>query len=245
MLDVIEARRAAAAAACSGIDVFIAPSEFLRAVFREAGVTGGRWEVVGHGVDGCPGGAPAPKAWGARPLRIGFAGLIAPPKGVDLLIRAAESLPEGSYEIDVHGRGDVRPEYAGSLVRQARGRPIRFHGAYEPGASARFMPGWDVAVAPSRWVENAPLAILEAQACGLPVVAADIGGMRELVTDGVNGRLFRAGSSESLAAVLRELIADRGLVERLRRGVRPPPTLEAHAARIEELYAEAVAGGIG
>jgi glycosyltransferase involved in cell wall biosynthesis len=241
MLAVIEARRAAAAAVEAGIDVFIAPSAFLKAVFDGAGFGGGRMRVVRHGTDGSPRG-PVPEGSASGPLKIGFAGTVAPPKGLHILIRAVRKLPEGSYVVDVHGRDDLRPEYARALAREARGLPVRFHGAFDPDQGAGLRDGWDVAVVPSRWVENQPLAILEAHAAGVPVVASDLGGMRELVRDGVDGRLFEPDSPDSLAEVLGELVRDRGGLARLRAGVRPPPTMAEHAAEIESVYADAVAG---
>lgn len=234
ILQIVEARRAALRSVPSGVDLFIAPSQFLRGVFESAGF-GGRWEVVGHGVDR-PARPASPPPGPKGPLRIGFAGTVTPLKGVDLLIAAVRQLPRDSYRLDVFGRDDQRPEYVLPLKRTARGLPIRFHGAFDPPEAARFLPEWDVAVVPSRWVENQPLAILEAFAHGVPVVAADLGGMRELVRDGVNGRLFPAGSADGLAAVLGGLAADRGKLEALRRGVAPPPTMEQHVAGIEALY---------
>jgi glycosyltransferase involved in cell wall biosynthesis len=237
MLPVIEARRTAAEAALSAVDVVIAPSKFLRGVFADAGFARGQWVVVGHGVDPPPAGRAAGRSGGSAPLRIGFAGMVTQEKGVDILVQAARKLPVGSFTVEVHGRTDLRPEYLARLQHDADGLPVRFHGAFEPGTAGAFVREWDVAVVPSRWVENQPLAILEAFACGVPVVAAGLGGMRELVRDGLDGRLFEPGSADSLAAVLGELERDRAQLLRLRAGVTPPPTMAEHAAAIEALYA--------
>src|SRR4029079_13378016 len=102
------------------------------------------------------------------------------------------------------------------------------------------MQDWGVAVVPSRWVENQPLAILEAFAAGVPVVASDLGGMRELVRDGVDGRLFPVEDAAALAEILGGLAGDRERLEALRKGVLAPPTMADHAAFIESLYAEAM-----
>jgi glycosyltransferase involved in cell wall biosynthesis len=55
----------------------------------------------------------------------------------------------------------------------------------------------------SRWPENAPLVLLEARAAGCPVVAPAIGGIPELVEDGVDGWLYRPGDAADLARALR------------------------------------------
>jgi glycosyltransferase involved in cell wall biosynthesis len=65
------------------------------------------------------------------------------------------------------------------------------------------MKSSDLLVLASHW-EGLPNVILEAQAAGLPVVASDVDGCRELITDGVTGRLFRAGDVDHLATVLAE-----------------------------------------
>ena len=55
----------------------------------------------------------------------------------------------------------------------------------------------------SRWRENAPLVILEARAAGCPVVAPEIGGIPELIQDGVDGYLFEPNNVESCVSALK------------------------------------------
>ncbi|MCZ7625573.1 MAG: glycosyltransferase [Candidatus Methylomirabilis sp.] len=89
---------------------------------------------------------------------------------------------------------------------------------------------------PSIWCENSPLTIQEAFLAGIPVVTSDIGGMAELVQDGVNGLLFKVGDPQDLQRVLRRLIAHRGLVEHLREGIPVVTPMGRHAAELEALY---------
>ena len=58
-------------------------------------------------------------------------------------------------------------------------------------------------VFPSTWYENAPLTIIEALACGLPVIASDIGSLPEFVQHGQTGLLFRPGDPADLARQIR------------------------------------------
>ena len=67
------------------------------------------------------------------------------------------------------------------------------------------MKSSDALILASRW-EGLPNVILEAQAAGLPVVASDIDGCRELVDDNVTGRIFRSGDSGNLAQVVIEVL---------------------------------------
>jgi glycosyltransferase involved in cell wall biosynthesis len=69
-----------------------------------------------------------------------------------------------------------------------------------------YLQAADVFVCPSLWAEAAGLVNLEAQACGLPVVASRIGGIPEYVVEGCTGLFFEPGDSETLAAHIRRLI---------------------------------------
>ncbi len=67
----------------------------------------------------------------------------------------------------------------------------------------RLMRDASVLIFPSVWYECAPMTIVEAFACGLPVIASDLGSMPEFVTDRRTGRLFRPGDAEDLARQVR------------------------------------------
>src|SRR5205085_2195046 len=73
-----------------------------------------------------------------------------------------------------------------------------------------YMQAADCFVCPSRWAEAAGLVNIEAQACGLPVVASRIGGIPEYVAEGRTGLLFAAEKHEEMARAVRVLIDDRG-----------------------------------
>lgn len=77
-----------------------------------------------------------------------------------------------------------------------------------------FLRTLDVYVQPSL-AEGMPNAVLEAMACGLPVVATDVGGTREAVVDGETGWLVRPGDCETIVARLRVLLSDQVLRRRM------------------------------
>jgi glycosyltransferase involved in cell wall biosynthesis len=91
------------------------------------------------------------------------------------------------------------------------------------------------------WYENTPFVVLEAFAAGRPVIASDLGGLSELVKDGVNGRTFRAGDPGALMNVLHDFEDDPGLLPRLARAVGAVRTLEQNAQDFEALWEEALA----
>ncbi len=78
------------------------------------------------------------------------------------------------------------------------------------GGVGRYLAALDVFALSSAW-EAFPLSVLEAMSCGLPVVATDVGGVGEAVSDGVSGRLVAPGDTEAFAAALEELLGDASL----------------------------------
>jgi hypothetical protein len=72
----------------------------------------------------------------------------------------------------------------------------------------------DVLILPSIWPENQPVSITEAMACGLPVIAARMGGIPELVEDGRTGYLFEAGNAEDLARKMSAFLTDASKIAR-------------------------------
>ena len=93
----------------------------------------------------------------------------------------------------------------------------------------------------SRWPENAPLVVLEARAQGCPVIAPRIGGLPELVEEGVDGLLVSPDDADALAAALRVLDDDAGHA-RLR--VRAPPTFASHLDAVEAVYRRVRSGAV-
>jgi len=123
-------------------------------------------------------------------------------KGIDVLIAAAAEM-RSPVRLEVFGRGSL----AGELERQAReaGVDAHFHG-FVPDASKRLRT-LDVLVQPSR-ADNFPLAVLEAMAAGVPVVATRVGGVPELVLDGETGLIVEPENPAGLAEALDSLAAD-------------------------------------
>jgi len=240
--EYIASRRKALLTALALPSAVIAPSRFL-AQQVHAYVQPERMHVSRYGLDLTPF-SDVRRDEERQTLRIGFIGQIAPHKGVHLLIAAFQKLQARSRRIELHIYGGLtaNPAYVARLRRLAgKDARIHFHGRIENTSVPATLAGLDAAVVPSTWYENSPLAILEAHAAGTPVVTADIGGMAELVRDGVDGLHFRFNDAADLARVLQRLIDEPELLSRLRSGIQKPRSIDDEMVQILAIYNDAFA----
>lgn len=203
-------RRAHLLALLENVDAFLAPSRFLRDRFVEWGIAAERIALLPNAV------APAPRAPErprARRDRFAFFGNIAAHKGALVLLEAAALLREAGAELSLALHGGLthpEPAFAEAFAAGlAAARPLARHlGAYAPAEVGRRMAEADWIVLPSVWPENAPLVALEARAAGRPVICSDIGGLPELVPDGIH---VPPGDAAALAETMIAAAADPGL----------------------------------
>jgi L-malate glycosyltransferase len=172
-------------------------------------------------------------------LTVGVVCALRPEKDLATLIEAfalVRSL-EPDLKLVIVGSGDRLP----GLQRRARDAGIEPHCHFEPATSAvaEWLSRIDIFALPSR-SEALSNSLMEAMACRCCVVASDAGGNPELVRDQETGILFRAGDASSLAAALREAIANPALRMRLaesgERFIRSRFAGDAAAARMGEMY---------
>lgn len=220
------------------VDLFVAPSQAIAAEFERHGMAHARIDVSDYGF---PEARPLPRRAVVPPVRIGFVGTLVWHKGAHVLLEAARALG-GAHEIHVHGDTATFPDYTDRLRQEAAGLPVTFHGGFDQSRVAGVFAGLDVLVVPSLWPENSPLVIHEAFMHRVPVVGANVGGIPELVRDGVSGLLYDALSTPALAARLQSLIDRPGEVERLGAGVPPVKRIADDAREWEARYARLIAG---
>lgn len=149
------------------------------------------------------------------PARLVFVGRLARQKGLDLLLEAVARLPGREAALDIVGDGPERERLEGLAASREAGCPVRFLGWRSGDDLVACYQSADVFVVPSR-DEGMPNTVLEAMACGLPVVGSRISGIEEAVRDGETGLLFPPGDVGALADTIARLMADGG--ERARMG---------------------------
>lgn len=131
-----------------------------------------------------------------------YFGRMAPEKGVATLIRAAA---KSGVPLKVVGTGPIEAELK-DIAAQVGGN-IEFLG-YRTGTELHdLVRGARAVVLPSEWYENAPLSLLESYALGKPVIGAHIGGIPEMIVEGVTGWTFKSQNVEDLASCLDKVMA--------------------------------------
>lgn len=239
----IEARLARARRVFTDVALWVAPSPALGEEYVRLGLPRERLRVSDYGfaADGFAAARAGrrPRPSGA-PLVVGFAGTLVWHKGVHLLLEAARQLPTDRLEVRIFGDLETFPAYAADL-RALATASTRFMGGFTPERAAEAYAGLDVLVVPSLWPENSPLVVHEAFMAGVPVVAARMGGLVDLVADGVSGLLYEATSPAALAAALRRLLEEPNLLPRLAAAVPAVKSIEDDAREWDEVYRQVVA----
>lgn len=216
---------------------FLSPSEFLRRELVAWGLPPERTLHLPTGLERRP--APrAPRETGA-PLRVLFLGSRIRVKGAHILLEAW-----GRLSPELRARGELRvvgpdrhePQYQAELRALAARAGARLEGAVPPARVPAELASADLLVVPSVWFENAPLVILEALSAGTALLVSDLGGMAELVEEGVGGWRFPPGDAQALAARLAWLLADPTRLDGLHPERTRLPTFAEHVAAVERIY---------
>ena len=123
-----------------------------------------------------------------------------------VLAAALARIPGKAWEIEIIGDGPARPAVEAAFAPLPRDR-VRFAGALAPSAIAARLAAGDAFVWPA--IDEAfGMALIEAQACGLPVVAGDSPGVAAVVDDGVTAVLTPMGDVDAFAAAIGRLVDD-------------------------------------
>jgi glycosyltransferase involved in cell wall biosynthesis len=233
-------------------DLVVSPSRLALDELVRHGLPAARARHIGLGVPPLPPVAPDRAAALRRALLGGAGGplvlslsRLAPQKGIDVLVevarRVAPTCPGARFV--VAGHGPLEGEVAAWAAAAGVAERVRFLGL------ARNVPellaASDLFLLTSRW-EALPISIVEAFRAGLPVIATDCGGVRELVSPEV-GRLCPVGDAGALSTAVLELAGDAALARALGAAARRRSAEERFSpdhvhARFEALYATLLGG---
>ncbi len=209
MTDLIARNMARQRAMLETVDAFVVLTERAAEIVRANGAPAQKVVVNRVGVrDGIGGpGAASPAAHDG--VRIGYVGRFEHVKGVIDLAKAIRRVPP-DVRFCLEFRGPAKSP--GDLVTRAvvadicaADPRVRIGDGVEPSAVVNILRSYDVICCPSRCLEGGPMVGLEAMAAGVPVIAASVGGVAEVVEDGVNARLVPPGDITRITDALIEV----------------------------------------
>lgn len=168
------------------VDLFLPPSQFMMDIAVMSGYDAEKFRVNCNFID-------VEKVKGAsfeKEEYYTFLGRVTSVKGIRTLCEAASLLP---YKLKVIGGGDLLDE-----LREQYGESIEFLDEMIWEQLKPVMQKSKFMVLPSEWSENNPLTVIESQSLGTPVLGARIGGIPELIEEGVSGMTFESGNVADL-----------------------------------------------
>ena len=179
------------------VDLFIAPSKFMSEVVARGGIKPERVKLIYNFTD-----LPENKSMQAGKYLLYF-GRLSDEKGIESLVRAMAKLPQESLKIV--GLGPLHQKLKNLIEEQGLTDRVELLGAKQGNDLIKVIDEAKAVVFPSVWPENMPISLIEAMRRGRCVVVSRVGGMPELVEEGVSGLQFVAGDEIDLVKKLESL----------------------------------------
>ncbi len=207
------------------VDRFVAVSNALADTMRASGVVpAAKLSVCHNGLDADPGARNASSVDGGYAL---YLGRLSYEKGVDTIVAAAALVPE--MQVIIAGDGPERSALEGRAPSN-----VSFVGHVDRTRVFELLRRARVVLAPSRGQEPFGMAVVEAAAVGVPAIAADAGGLREIVRHGESGLLVSPSNPGALAAAMRQVTPAMGRAARV--VYEQQFTAEAFGRRLLDIY---------
>jgi glycosyltransferase involved in cell wall biosynthesis len=216
----------------------IAPTEHVRERLVGLGLSPHKLRVVLYGIPKPTRAAAAERvvSRSSNPvLRLAFVGTLAYHKGPHLLPEALQHIPHAPLHVQIYGDGD-EGDYRDALLRASRADArIELRGSIPADRLPALLSDIDVLVVPSLWFENAPLVALQAVAHRCPLLAANVPGLRECVSER-DGWFFERGDSRDLAARILAIVGTPGQLSAIRGSRVSVRTVDDWCADLVALY---------
>lgn len=178
----------------------------------------------------------------SREIVIGFQGRLEAYKGADLIIKALARVPKDlPVRLRIAGTG-TEPAYVHAIEQAAkRDSRIEMIGLVEHEEVPKFLESIDVLAVPSRYMETGPIVVQEAQALGIPVMGANLGGIAERVRDGTDGWLLPFDDPRPWTETMIKAVTNRDELARLSSNMRRSRTIGDVASDMATLYLDVMA----
>jgi glycosyltransferase involved in cell wall biosynthesis len=194
------------------VDRYILLTEFARNKFARAGLPGHKLSVKPNFVHPDPG---MRNGSGEYAL---FVGRLSVEKGVLTVLKAWQRLG-GRIPLRIVGGGNLC-EVVQDEIRRGGLHEVEFLGQISRAETIEQMKGARFLVFPSEWYEQFPMTLIESFACGVPVLASELGAMTQVVTEGRTGRFFRSGNVDDLVKLVNWAWAEPAEIQRMGREAR-------------------------
>ncbi len=218
-------------------DMVIAPSQFILDTLSQSGFLEGSKSLkipLGVSIDG-----KKPKKE-YETIDILYAGSLVNHKGVHILIEAFKNIKNENIKLHILGKGSEES----NLKEMAKDdKRILFHGFVKGKELLNFHENANIIVVPSVCFDNSPMVIYESLMNGTPVIGSKIGGIPELIEEGVNGFLFEPGNVDELKNKLQYLIDNPYKLKSLEKGAFESGkkyTMDIHIEKLESVYRELI-----
>jgi glycosyltransferase involved in cell wall biosynthesis/FMN phosphatase YigB (HAD superfamily) len=218
------------------IDTLITPSLYLQRIFHRYGYNHKHIKVIPQGLQ-----PQSILPWdGPKEIvRFVFIGNAYPVKGIDILFKAFNYIDPTKARLNLYGNIPDQTYFQQCAQIVNPGWPVIHYGAYTPKELPLILSQADIAIVPSR-SENYPLTIRECLQAGVPVIASNIGGIPEIIQDGVNGVLFNSDDFEDLARKLKIFTDKPSQIHAFRDRIKPVRSISEEVDDIENIYREVI-----
>jgi glycogen(starch) synthase len=155
-------------------------------------------------------------------------------KGFQFLVRAMHDIvgDHPDARLVIGGTGPYVPQLKAIAGKEGVGNSVDFTGPIPEEWLAVRYRACDLFALATTHVEGLPLVLPEALACGKPIAASRIGGVPDVVREGITGRLFRPGDQKSITGTLRELVSDTGRLRAMGKAARDDAVARFSARRM-------------
>lgn len=219
------------------IDTMIVPTQFFKDLMHKNEYMHPNISVIPFGLHSF-----TPHPWQPKKglLRFAYLGNINYTKGLDILIQAMNLLDEKNIQLDIYG-GIQDPVYFENTMNQKhKDHIILYRGPYIIDNLPAILAMTDVAIIPSR-SESYSFTVRECLHAKVPVIASNVGGIPEVIEEGVNGFLFSPEDYETLAHRMQFFTQNPEQAVLFRKNIRPVRSIAEDAGQIEGIYRNIIA----
>ena len=240
MRNLIHQKHAATRQFLQQMDRIVVLCRWTQELLERNGIPQAQMYLSPHGLSLSSLPQPKQSSLPPQPVRFVYFGRIDPVKGLDVVIQAIRQIPNTvtPFTLDIYGVVQAGAEdYKQHLINLiGNDQRITFHPPVNNQSVLPLLENYHFLLVPSQWLETGPLVVLEAFAAGTPVVGSNLGGIAELVQDGVNGLLVEPNSVSDWVKSLERVLQDSTLYPRLKAAVRPPRLMSDVAKDMFSVY---------